>query len=229
MERRRFRRLAERYWRRIPERFREGATLLIHEQAEPDPENPEVFLLGACEPAFPELEGMWDASGATRLGRTPSLVHLFYGSFRAMAERAPGFDWEAEIEETLLHELTHHWEHRSGLDGLDRFDAAQILNFRRRRGLPVPAGFWRDGHPAGDHRWEIDGDVFVEVESDPPWTLTVPGEREPVTVSPDPRTGLAVLPGRGRPFDGVPGDLVVARRPPPTLWQRLFRRRRSPS
>ncbi len=215
MERKRFRRLAERYWQNVPARFREGATLLVHEEAEPDPEDPEVFLLGVCEPAFPEL-------GETR----QSLVHLWYGSFVAMADAAVDFDWEGELEETILHELTHHWEHRAGLDGLDRFDAAQILNFRRRRGFEVPAWFWRDGHPVGDGRWEIDGDLFVVVDGEPPWTVAVPASRAPVVCSPDPETGLAVVPEMGLPFDGVPGDLVVARVKPATFWQRIFKRNR---
>jgi hypothetical protein len=224
MQRKRFRQQAQRYWEHIPARFRDGATLLVHDEAEPDPEDPEVFLLGACEPAFPELEEVYDGTGGGSPRQSQSLVHLWYGSFVAMAEAAVRFDWEGELEETLLHELTHHWERRAGLYGLDRFDAAQIHNFRRRRGLDVPPYFWQDGEPRGECRWEIDGDLFVEVEGDPPWTVTAP-DGGTVTCEPGEK-GLAIVPERGLPFDGVPGDLIVARRQPPTFWQRLFRRRR---
>ncbi|MCA9528076.1 MAG: metallopeptidase family protein [Myxococcales bacterium] len=219
-----FRTLAARYWEAIPARFRDGATLLVHPEAMPDADDPEVFLLGACEGAFEALEDAFAMAGDLRPGERQSLIHIWYGSFQAMAERAVRFDWAGELEETILHELTHHWEGRAGLDGLDRFDAAQILNFQRRKGLAVPFGYWRDGERLDAFRWHIDGDVFSEVEGLPPWTVAVPG-RGRVTCSPDPALGYALLPGAGLPFDGVPGDLIIAPRPPerPSAWQRLWR------
>ncbi len=227
MRRSRFRQLAERYWARIPERFRDGAILLVHDEAFPDEHNPGVFLLGACEPAFPNLEEGYAAAADPRAGDRQSLVHVWHGSFRAMAERALEFDWEYELEETLLHELLHHWEGRAGLDGLDRFDEAQIVNFQRVRGFDVPWGFWRDGEPAGSHRWHIDGDLFVEVEGSPPWTVDPEDGGAPVVCEPDPRDGFATVYGRGRKFDGERRDLVVAQRPPErrSLWRRLFGRK----
>ncbi len=213
MHLRRFRQHARHFWGEVPPRFREGAVLLVHADAFADPEMPDVFLLGMCEPAFAELEDAVAASGDARPGDHQSLVHLWYGSFEATADTARRFDWKGEIEETILHELTHHWEQRSGLDALDRFDAAQIVNFRRHRGYAVPVGFWRDGEPEGPHAWLIDADRFVEVEGPPPWTVDPGDGQPPVTVSPD-AAGFATVPARGATQDGRRGDLIVAPRPP---------------
>lgn len=223
MERGRFKRWARRHWEDIPEHFREGATLLIHDEAEPDPEYDDVFLMGACEPAFAALEAALDASGDPRPAEASSMIHVWYGSFVAMAERARTFDWQYEIAETLLHELEHHWERRVGLYGLDLFDAAQIQNFRRVRGREVPEGYWRHGEPAGDHRWRIDGDLFVELDGDPPWTLDPDDGGGPLRVEPDDGAAWATIPQRGGTHDGERGDLIVAQRPPPGLWTRLTR------
>ncbi len=156
-----------------------------------------------------------------RIAERQSLVHVWYGSFAAMAERAAEFDWAYELEETLLHELQHHWEGRSGQFGLDLFDLAQIENFRRLRDLDVAWGYWRDGEVRGEHTWEIDGDLFHEVEGPPPWTIDPEDGGPPIECSPDPRDGFATILGRGGSFDGARGDLVVAQRPPePSVWWR---------
>lgn len=220
---------AEAFWASIPERFRDGAVLLVHRDRKPDPLNPGVFLLGMCEAAFAELVDALAWNGDIRLDERQSLVHIWHGSFAAMAERAVSFAWVDELEETILHELTHHWEHRAGLDGLDRYDAAQLINFRRLRDLEVPFGFWRDGEVEGPDRWRIDGDVFIEVEGPPPWSVQAPDGRQ-LSCMPDPLDGWATVYEAGALFDGVRGDLVVAPKPPqrPNWWQRikgLFRRR----
>ncbi len=208
-----FRAEAEAVWDAIPDHFRDGAILLIHPEAEPDPEYESVFFLGACESAFGPLEDALAASGDYRPGDRQSVLHIWFGSFVEMAARAVDFDWPYELEETILHELTHHWEHRAGLDGLDRFDAAQLTNFRRLRGQAVPMYFWRDGEPWAGGRWHIDGDVFVEVDGPPPWTVRAE-DGETVTAEPDPMDGWATLYERGAIFDGRRGDLIVAPRPP---------------
>jgi hypothetical protein len=221
----RFEALAEAFWADIPERFRVGAVLLVHPEAQPDAEHPEVFLLGMCEPAFTAFEDAMAWAGDLRVDERQSLVHIWYGSFAALEARATAFAWRDELEETLLHELTHHWEGRAGLDGLDRFDAAQLMNLQRLRGLAVPPGFWRDGEPLGPGRWHIDGDVFVEVAGPPPWSLADPPDGGPSVhdLRPEPPEVYAVLPGRGLPFDGERGDLVVASAPAArqTWWHRL--------
>ncbi len=58
---------------------------------------------------------------------------MYYGSFAALAERED-WDraaWEAELRETLSHELTHHMESRGGLHGLDDQDAAELDAWRQ--------------------------------------------------------------------------------------------------
>jgi hypothetical protein len=202
-------------WATIPERFRAGCVLLVHADTRPDPADPEVFVLGMCEAAFAGTVDM-------PIGESQSIVHVWYGSFVSIAARARAFDAEGELEETILHELTHHWEGRAGLMGLDLFDAAQIANFHRRRDIAVAPGFWRHGERhAGLDGWVIDGDVFVEVAGPPPWTVHPPDGGPPVTAHPDPLDGWATILERGLPFDGAPGDLVIAPRPRPSMWQRL--------
>lgn len=49
--------------------------------------------------------------GDAGLGRH---VALYWGSFRAIADADPDFDWEEEIWETLTHELQHHVESLAG-------------------------------------------------------------------------------------------------------------------
>lgn len=159
------------------------------------------MLLGLCESSIP---------GAPEY----SCIHLWYGSFLALYDSARRFDWKGELEETVLHELTHHWEHRAGVDDLDRFDHAQWQNFRRRRGKRVPPGFWRDGEVLDEGRWEIDGDVFVECRTLPPWTV-VAGDGKQLECAPDHGQPWAIVPGRGALFDGARGDLVVAYVPIP--------------
>ncbi|MSP72795.1 MAG: hypothetical protein EXR76_11630 [Myxococcales bacterium] len=227
-----FHRHAERFWVQIPERFREGATLLVHDEAEPDPDYPGVYLLGACEPAFEALDQGYDLGGGVPPLDRRSLVHLWYGSFRALADASAGaspelsthFAWADEIEETLLHELTHHWEERAGLDGLDRFDAAQLQNFRRLQGHTFEPGFWRDGEARGPFVWAIDGDLFVEVEGPPPFKWD-PGDGQGLVVAwPDPETGVATIFERGELLNGARLDLVLCPRPKKSapLWRRLW-------
>ncbi len=64
--------------------------------------------------------------GDAGLGRH---VALYWGSFRAIAENDPDFDWEEEIWETLTHELQHHVESLAGDGRLieqDLLDAQQF-------------------------------------------------------------------------------------------------------
>lgn len=61
-------------------------------------------------------------------------VAIYYGSFAAIAEADPGFDWEEEAWETLTHELRHHVESLAGEDLLVQEDEewAQELGRGRR-------------------------------------------------------------------------------------------------
>ena len=96
-----------------------GVNLL--EEAMPDPEFPEgeMYFLGEfCDDC---------------LGR---YIHLYYGSFAALAEQEDWTedDWQRELRETLAHELTHHMESRAGTHALDDKDAEELAEFRREFG-----------------------------------------------------------------------------------------------
>lgn len=56
-------------------------------------------------------------------------IALYYGSFLEVA--GEGFDWEAEVWETLLHELRHHLESLAGRDDLVQEDLRRLDAFRR--------------------------------------------------------------------------------------------------
>ena len=93
-----------------------GINLL--EDAVPDPEFPEgeMYILGEyCDDCL----GLY--------------IHLYYGSFAALAEREDWNEqiWKDELRITLSHELTHHMENRSGLHTLDDRDAEELAVWRR--------------------------------------------------------------------------------------------------
>lgn len=96
-----------------------GVNLL--EEALPDPELPEVYILGEyCD----DLLGRY--------------INLYYGSFAALAEQED-WDrqtWEDELRTTLSHELTHHMEGRGGLHALDDRDAEELAAWREAFGSP---------------------------------------------------------------------------------------------
>ena len=140
----------------IPPAYRGGVEyVVVSEDAVPHPELPEVYTLGEC--ATGELDLGAEAPDAMRSG-----VHLYYGSFQALAELDPEFDWEGELHETIVHEVRHHRESTAGEDALEDFDYAADENFKRREGQPFDPLFYRAGEPLDDGGWEIDGDVFVE-------------------------------------------------------------------
>ena len=90
-----------------------GVNLL--EEEKPDPELPEVYILGEyCDGCL----GLY--------------INLYYGSFAALAEREEWDQeaWEAELRTTLSHELTHHMENLGGLHALEDKDAAEMEAWR---------------------------------------------------------------------------------------------------
>jgi predicted Zn-dependent protease with MMP-like domain len=161
----------------IPDEMRHGVTyLVVSEEAVPHPDVPDVYTLGEC--ATGEYDLGFDAPGVVRSG-----VHLYHGSFVKLAELDPEFDWEAELEETIVHEVRHHRESTAGEDALEDMDYAEDENFKRREGQPFDPLFYRAGHPVAGDAWEVDGDLFVErvldtaeFERDPELTVTVEGE-----------------------------------------------------
>ena len=147
MELTRFRRRAREIFDSIPEELRHGVEYVVVEpDAVPHPSMPDVYTLAEC--ATGEYDVGFDQPGAVRSG-----VHLYYGSFRELARLDDDFDWEAELWETITHEVRHHRESTAGEDALEDMDWAEDENFRRRAGTAV-----------GDGAWEVDGDLFVERE-----------------------------------------------------------------
>jgi hypothetical protein len=69
-------------------------------------------LLGSY---VPPAAGAGDGSTPTR----PAEIAVFYRTFRAAWEEDPSFDWEAELEETIEHELEHHFAYLAGDDPKD--------------------------------------------------------------------------------------------------------------
>lgn len=153
-----FERRAHEIFDAIPPELRGGIEYVaVSEEAMPHPELPEVYTLGEC--ATGELDLGMETPDTLRSG-----VHLYYGSFAALAELDPDFDWEGELEETVVHEVRHHRESTAGEDALEDFDYAADENFKRREGLPFDPLFYRSGEPLEEGGWEVDGDEFVEIE-----------------------------------------------------------------
>ena len=125
-----FQDLVARLWDEIPEAFKKGLQgVHVLPKAKPEPGLEGVWRLGEyLDPGPPSAFG-----GFEGLGRH---IALYYGSFLQVA--GPGFDWEKEVWETLLHELRHHLESLAGRDDLVREDLRRLAEFRR--GGPPSAG-----------------------------------------------------------------------------------------
>ena len=109
----------------IPDEFLaglQGVHALPEERLEPDFH--EVYRMGEYLDPGPEA-----FLGAGKgLGRH---VALYYGSFQKIAEGDPEFDWEAELWETLTHELRHHVESQAGDVSLIEDDLRRDRAFRK--------------------------------------------------------------------------------------------------
>ena len=108
----------------IPDEFLaelQGVHALPERRLEPDFH--EVYRLGEYLDPGPENF----LGGGEGLGRH---VALYYGSFAAVAEEDPDFDWEDELWETLTHELRHHVESLAGDVSLIEDDLRRDRAFR---------------------------------------------------------------------------------------------------
>lgn len=108
----------------IPDEFLtdlQGVHALPEVRLEPDFH--EVYRLGEyLDPGPSDFLGAGEG-----LGRH---IALYHGSFAAIAETDPGFDWEAELWETLTHELRHHVESQAGDTSLIEDDMQRAREFR---------------------------------------------------------------------------------------------------
>ncbi len=111
----------------IPEEFMRGlGAVHVLPEARQEPEFDDVYRMGEyLDPGTPDFLGAGEG-----LGRQ---VVLYYGSFAALAEDDPDFDWEDEAWETLTHELRHHVESLAGEDWLVQEDIEDAGAFPRRR------------------------------------------------------------------------------------------------
>lgn len=157
----RFREVAARMWEDIPPPMREGVEALsVEERALPHPGLEEIYTLGEC------ITDEWP-TGYGGPGETRSHLVLYYGSFRALAEREEGFDWAGELWETILHELLHHREYAAGQSGLEDFDWAVEQNQRRYAGESFDPTFYRAVPPGPEGSWRLESETFVEAEVEP--------------------------------------------------------------
>ena len=153
-----FSRAAQKAFKNIPDIYREGVDgVTTVEATETHPELPDFVTLGECLTHGHISD--WQGPETTR-----SRVMLYYGSFRHMAENDPDFDWEAELWETLTHELQHHLESLADEDALEALDYGMDEAFKRERGEPFDPWYYQWGEALGAGVFLVDGDVYIERE-----------------------------------------------------------------
>ncbi len=122
-----FQHLIETLVAEIPPEFMEGlqGVHVIEEVMEEEGYDDVVRMGEYLDPGPADFLGSGEG-----LGRH---VAIYYGSFAAIAEDDPEFDWEEEAWETLTHELRHHVESLAGEDFLVQDDVEQAKAFPPRR------------------------------------------------------------------------------------------------
>jgi len=152
----RFRDRAARMFDEIPPEFRSGVDgLLVETEATGHPSLPGIWTMGEC------ITDDWP-DGTGGIGDTRSRIVLYHGSFQNLAEHDPMFDWEAELWETIVHELLHHREAAAAESGLEVFDWAVEQNFLRHAGRPFDPDFYRSVPTDDDGAIRLEGETFVE-------------------------------------------------------------------
>jgi hypothetical protein len=153
-----FQREASRVWDEIPDSYRSGVDgLVVERKSQAHPSIPDIYTLGEClTEAYPSD---WGGPDTTR-----SVLVLYYGSFRRLAELDPDFDWEYEVWETVTHELRHHLESLAAEDALEDVDYAMDENFKRLNGDTFDPHFFRAGERIAPDTYQAERDLFIEVE-----------------------------------------------------------------
>lgn len=126
MDLERFTALADQMVERIPPLFLEGLNggIAVRRRAMRNPGDPAgVYILG--EYVTDEALGCY--------------ILLYWGSFVELFRDEPAQVWEAELWETIKHELRHHVEARAGEYGLDLEDAAELAQMRAELPHEEPA------------------------------------------------------------------------------------------
>lgn len=205
-----FRALVRRQVDEVPAEFLDGILeVTVSPRTLPHPTRAEIYTLGECIPVPTEAAGPEGIQ---------SRVVLYHGSFAALAQLTPDFDWREEAWETVTHELRHHMEWRASAPDLEDFDRAVEQNFARLDGEPFDPLFYHDGDRPADGVYRVEDDYFVEqVVRRPPeqlrfvwhgrhWTAPLPGDvRLPAYLTVD---GVDEPP---------PGELVIVLRRRPRL------------
>jgi len=204
-----FARRAREIFEAIPEEFTEDVEdVFVHREVKRHPQIPEVVTLGECEGS--------PVAAMTGTGIVRSLVHLWYGSFVDLAKRDETFDVDAELVETIEHEVKHHLEDKGGTRALEDEDELFDAHARFTEGLPVPAGWYRAGEKLEPGVWAVESDVFVELrlrkkEVDAlrgkPLSMTVLGEPLEVDIPADAKPGEPLTyEGEGLELEGDEED-----------------------
>lgn len=146
-----FQSLVDRVAHEVPDEYLDGiAAVDVSPRTVPHPVHPDVFTLGECIP--------FDTGSDEVLSR----VVLYHGSFLALAQLDPEFDWRGEVHETLLHELRHHLEWRAGAEDLEAYDWAVEQNHRRLDGQPFDLLFFQAGERLDEGVYRIEDEIFFE-------------------------------------------------------------------
>lgn len=157
----RFEKVAREAWHAIPDAYREGIDgLVLSREAVAHPDLPDIWTLGMCDTESYPSE--WVGPDTTR-----SVVILYWGSFRNLARLDPDFDWEAEIHETVEHEVRHHLEWLAGHDDLGEVDYAMDESFKRGDGRPWDPWFYQHGDRVAPGVYAVEDQAFVELELTP--------------------------------------------------------------
>ncbi len=81
----------------------------------------------ACDDGGEPLMGSYEPPGGNAMAPVGNgAVTLYYRTFRAMWEEDGPYDWQAEVDETIEHELEHHAGWRAGDDPMDDEERAEI-------------------------------------------------------------------------------------------------------
>jgi hypothetical protein len=147
---------AHRMWDEIPDVYKEGIDgLVVKREAEAHQDHEDYYTLGMCftEP-YP--------SGYMGPDSTRSFLALYYGSFQAVSERSPEFDWEEELWETITHELRHHLEFLAEDDALEGLDYAMEETYKRAQGEEFDPWYYQAGLPLAPGVFRVEYDVYIE-------------------------------------------------------------------
>lgn len=151
-----FERRAREAYEEIPEQYREGIDgLTVRRETLQHPTLPGVYTLGHC--LTEEHPSDYGGPDTTR-----SLIALYWGSFRQLAEGDADFDWEGELWETLTHELRHHLEALAGEDALEDVDYAADELFKRQGGLEFDPWYYQYGEDLGGGVYVVEGGQYLE-------------------------------------------------------------------